>query len=247
MTTNLKTYLHRIASAMMLILSVAIFASCSKSDPIEDESPTEEIPNNDNSNLKFTKSEDGTFGFEIKDDNGGNYATQPTPAIIRVKDSNGKEKILKSGYQTIAATTNGFTCSATIATANGSQFTVTDNITIVNNTTFKIKRNVMVDKAMAADKGFSSQFSIMAGATGSTLNRYNLFAPGFLYRDNDNNNPYENNPNLKEGSFDYRETRYGLPMFMAHSEGAKQAISLSHVNPKIKSSIDEKNSKWWTV
>lgn len=247
MTTSLKPHLRRIASAMMLIFSVAIFASCSNNDPIGEEPPKEEIPSNDNSDLKFTKSEDGTFGFEIKNDDRGNYATQPTPVIIRVKSSDGKEKIYNSGYQTVTATTNGFTCSATVATTNGSQFTVTDNITIVNRTLFKVKRNVMVDKAMAADKGFSSQFSILAGATGSTLNRYNLFAPGFLYRNNDNNNPYENNPNLKEGHFDYRETRYGLPMFMAHSESAKQAISLSHINPKIKSSIDEKSSKWWTV
>lgn len=224
MTTSLKPHLRRIASAMMLIFSVAIFASCSNNDPIGEEPPKEEIPSNDNSDLKFTKSEDGTFGFEIKNDDRGNYATQPTPVIIRVKSSDGKEKIYNSGYQTVTATTNGFTCSATVATTNGSQFTVTDNITIVNRTLFKVKRNVMVDKAMAADKGFSSQFSILAGATGSTLNRYNLFAPGFLYRNNDNNNPYENNPNLKEGRFDYRETRYGLPMFMAHSESAKQAI-----------------------
>lgn len=251
MITNLQTHLRRIASFMLLIFSVIIFSSCSKDETDDsgtgDTPGNEETPSDNNSGIKFIKGEDDTFGFEIKDDNGGNYATQATPVIIRIKNSDGNEKIFKSGYQVVTATSNGYTCSATISSANGSQFTVTDNITVLNNTLFKVKRNVKVDKASSTDKGFSSQFSIVSGATGSTFSRYNLFAPGFLYRNNERNNPYENNPNLSSGSFNFRETRYGLPMFMAHSAASKQTISLSHVNPKIKSGIDEKNNKWWMV
>ena len=122
MITNLQNYLRRIASFMLLIFSVVIFASCSKDETDDtgagDTPGNEETPSDNNSGIKFIKGEDDTFGFEIKDDNGSNYATQPTPAIIRIKSSDGKEKIYKSGYQEVSTTSDGFTCSATISSVH---------------------------------------------------------------------------------------------------------------------------------
>lgn len=249
MTANFKHYISRLTSIMMLLSSIAVFSYCS-ADEIEDTTPEEdnkeENINENNSNLKFIKDED-SYGIKITDDNGNIYATQSNPAIICIRDSEGKEKTIKSGYHEVTPTSNGYKCIATVTSANGSQFTITDNISTINKTSFRLKRSVKVDKASTSDKGFSSQFSIISGASGSSFSSFNLFAPGFLYRNNKNNNPYENNPDYKSGSFTFRETRYGLPMFMAHSASAKKTISLSHVNPKIKSGINEKSSKWWTV
>ena len=255
MTIGLKKLLWHMISITMLISSVAAFSACS-ADEIDDadsgnetgkEDTNPDEPNDKPKNLNFVKNSDDTFGFEIRDDNGSIYASQPNPVIIRTKNNNGKEELTKSGYQEITATANGNICSATITTTSGSKFVVTDTYTILNNTLFRVKRSVKVNKAVTNDKGFSSQFSIISNASGSSLKSFNLFAPGFLYRNNTYNNPYENNPNLSSGSFDFRETRYGLPMFMAHSATAKKTISLSHVNPSIKSDIDEKNSKQWVT
>ena len=249
MLTNFKVYVSRLTSIMMLLFSITLFSYCS-ADEIEDSTPDEdnkeENINENNSNLKFVKNGD-SYGIKITDDNGNIYATQSNPAIICVRDNEGKERTIMSGYHEVTTTTNGFKCIATVTSTNGSQFTITDNISAINKTSFRIKRSVKVDKANTSDKGFYSQFSIISSASGSSFSSFNLFAPGFLYRNNKNNNPYENNPDYKSGSFTFRETRYGLPMFMAHSNSDKKTISLSHINPKIKSGIDEQISKSWTA
>ncbi len=250
----MKSRLHTLLRPAMLVvaaltLSTLLSASCSKDsiDDSSDDTNTSELPDT-RYNLKFTSSEDGTFGIEIKNDEGKLLATQPQPAIIRVKNDQGKETTLKSGYQQIESTSSGYTCRATVSSDNGAQFIVTDQYKMASQSLYTVKRNVKVDKTGRADKGFSSQFSLISAASGSSFNRFDLLAPGFLYRNNTYNNPYESNPNLLNSSFCFKEMQYGLPLFMAYSPSSSKTISLSHINPKIKSGIEEANSRGkWVV
>lgn len=227
------------------MLCVLMSASCSTDENITDEP---NMPGDNNSTLQFVEN-GGTYGIEIRNADGEKLASQPFPAVVRIKNnSTGVETILKSGYQDVAESQNGYSCRATITSPGGSQFLIIDNITVVEPLLFTVKRNVKVEKAAGTDKGFSSQFSLISAASGYGFNRFDLFAPGFLYRTNTYNNPYESNPDLGSGSFSFKEMKYGLPLFMAHSVSNGHTIALSHVNPKVSSGIDEKSSSTqWVV
>lgn len=264
MKTTLSTLLNRITLiSAALIFCTILSASCSN-DSVdtpannENEENTEEDKKDPNesgdvietgSNLRFIKNADGTYGFEIEDTEGGLIASQPQPAIIRTKNDQGSGRIFQSGYKKVTKSSSTYTAQATITSSNGSKFSITDIYTVANKTLYTVKRTVKVDKANDEDRGFSSQFTLISAANGNAFNRFDLFAPGFLYRNNENNNPYENNPNLNGNSFCFWETQYGLPLFMAYSPTAKKTISLSHVNPKISSGLDEKScrDKWMVV
>ena len=200
-------------------------------------------------NLRFIKNSDGTYGFEIEDSKGGLIASQPKPAIIRIKNAQGPGRALQAGYKKVTVSNSTYKGQVTLSSSAGSTFSVTDIYEVVDNATYTVTRTVKVTKANDEDRGFSSEFSLISAATGNAFKSYDLFAPGFLYRNNANNNPYENNPNLKGTSFCFWETQYGLPLFMAYSPTAKKSISLSHVNPEISSGLDEKScrDKWMVV
>lgn len=239
------------ALTILCALSLTMSSACSK-DSTDDnsqnnntEEPSKE-PIETDSDLKFVE-KNGLYGIEIRDTKGNLYASQPKPAIIRVKNTSGIESIYQAAYSEIKASQGGFLCVATVTTPNGSEFKFTDQIKVEKNSLFSIKRNVKVTKANPSDKGYSSQFTLISAVTAYAFNRFELFAPGFLYRNNNQNNPYESNPDLKSSSFCFRETQYGLPLFMAHDASSKKTISLSHINPKISSGIDEANSKGWTI
>lgn len=243
-----------------LIFCTILSASCSN-DPVEDPAGGNDSGQTDDNvggkeedddvietgaNLRFVKNSDGTYGFEIDDAEGDMLASQPKPAIIRVKNAQGAGRILQAGYKKVTVSGSTYKGQVTLGSSAGSKFTITDEYKVANDDAYTVTRTVKVTKAAADDRGFSSEFSLISAATGSAFKSFDLFAPGFLYRNNANNNPYENNPNLKGSSFCFWETQYGLPLFMAYSPSAKKTISLSHINPEISSGLDEKNcrDKW---
>ena len=261
----MKFTLSTLCSRMMLMSAALIFctilsASCSN-DSVEDPAGGNDSGQTDDNvgkddgdddvietgaNLRFVKNSDGTYGFEIDDAEGGMLASQPKPAIIRVKNAEGAGRILQAGYKKVTVSGSTYKGQVTLGSSAGSKFTITDEYKVANDDAYTVTRTVKVTKAAADDRGFSSEFSLISAATGSAFKSFDLFAPGFLYRNNADNNPYENNPNLKGSSFCFWETQYGLPLFMAYSPSAKKTISLSHINPEISSGLDEKNcrDKW---
>ena len=252
------TLLKRVI-AVSLALIFCTVAACSN-DTIEEpatggnDDGKEEVKEDDSvidtgANLKFVKNGDDTYGIEIGDSRNGLLASQPKPAIIRVKNEQGAGRVYQVGYKKVTASNSTYTCRATVNTAEGSKFSVTDVFTVVDEALYTVKRTVKVDKANSLDRGFSSQFTLISAATGNAFNRFDLFAPGFLYRDNAYNNPYESNPNLSGNAFCFKETQYGLPLFMAFSPTANKTISMSHVNPEIKSGLVENDcrNKWYVA
>lgn len=260
--TNMKTTLFTFLNRVVIIISAFMFfavmsASCSNNDvdgtTSENGSENEEIKENDDviysdSGLTFTKNSDGTYGIVIRAGEDGLLATQPEPAILRVKNEQGTGRMITSGYKSVKGSKSKFTCQATLSTSDGSKFTITDIYNVVNDNLCTVKRTVKVDKANKLDKGYSSQFSLISAASETALSRFDLFAPGFLYRTNTHNNKSASNPDLASGEFCFKEMQYGLPLFMAHSPSSNKTISLSHVNPKISSGIVEKDYKEkWVV
>lgn len=247
--------------SLVLALCTSVSASCTDS-PVDEPSSSENGGENNEddknesidvietgSNLRFIKNSDGTFGFEIEDATNGIIASQPKPAIIRIKDNQGSGRLVQAGYKKVTTSNSGYTGQVTITSSNGSKFSVTDVYKVVDEKLYAVTRTVKVTKAVEGDKGFSSEFTLISAASGSAFNRFDLFAPGFLYRNNTYNNPYESNPNLKSGSFCFKEMQYGLPLFMAFSPSTNKTISLSHINPKIESGLVEKDcrDKWYVT
>ncbi|MBR5281850.1 MAG: hypothetical protein IKU22_03620 [Alistipes sp.] len=252
MNFTFLTLLKRVA-ALSLALIFCTVVACSN-DTIEEpatggsDDNKEEVKEDDSiietsGNLRFKKNSDGTYGIEIEDASGALLASQTKPAIIRVKDDQGKGKMIQVGYKKVTASNGNYTCKVTTSSSAGSKFSITDVYSVVDDELYTVKRTVKVDKAVSQDRGFSSEFTLVSAASGSSFNNFDLFAPGFLYRTNTYNNPYESNPNLKSGSFCFKEMQYGLPMFMAYSSSAKKTISLSHINPEIKSGLVEKDCR----
>lgn len=200
-------------------------------------------------NLRFTKNSDGTLGFEIEDATSGLIASQPKPAIIRIKDNQGGSRLFQSGYKKVTTSDSEYIGQATITSSNGSKFSVKDVYRVIDEKLYTVTRTVKVTNAEESDKGFSSEFTLISAASGGAFNRFDLLAPGFLYRNNTYNNPFQSNPNLKSGSFCFKEMQYGLPLFMAFSPSTNKTISLSHINPKIESGLIEKDchDKWYVT
>ncbi len=250
-----------ILMSLILVFCTSFSTSCTESpvdNPTNNENGGENNEDNKNesidvietgANLRFTKNTDGTFGFEIEDATSGLIASQPKPAIIRIKDNQGSGRLLQSGYKKVSKSNSAYTGQVTITSSNGSKFSVTDIYKVIDEKLYTVTRTVKVTKAEEDDKGFSSEFTLISAATGSTFDRFDLFAPGFLYRNNTYNNPYQSNPNLKSGSFSFKEMQYGLPLFMAFSPTTNKTISLSHINPKIESGLIEKDchDKWYVT
>ncbi|MBR5863522.1 MAG: hypothetical protein IKY76_03090 [Alistipes sp.] len=257
MKITIFTLLKRVmVTAVAFIFCTILSASCSN-EVIEEpatggeDDKKEEVKEDSlietGANLRFVKNSDGTYGIEIEDASNGLLASQAKPAIIRVKDEQGKGRMLQAGYKKVSASGGKYTCKVTISSSAGSKFSVTDVYSVVDDALYTVNRTVKVEKAVAEDRGFSSEFTLISAASGSAFSKFDLFAPGFLYRTNTYNNPYESNPDLKSGSFCFKEMQYGLPMFMAYSSATKKTISLSHINPEIKSGLIEKDcrDKWY--
>ena len=98
-----------------LIFCTILSASCSN-DPVEDPAGGNDSGQTDDNvggkeedddvietgaNLRFVKNSDGTYGLEIEDAEGGMLASQPKPAIIRVKNAQGTGRILQAGYKKV--------------------------------------------------------------------------------------------------------------------------------------------------
>lgn len=264
MKTTLSTLFNKILLISAALICCTILSAACSNDTVDDPANNENNENTEEdkkdpnesgdvietgANLRFIKNSDGTYGFEIEDSKGGLIASQPKPAIIRIKNAQGTGRALQAGYKKVTVSNSTYKGQVTLSSSAGSTFSVTDIYEVVNNATYTVTRTVKVTKANDEDRGFSSEFSLISAATGNAFKSYDLFAPGFLYRNNANNNPYENNPNLKGTSFCFWETQYGLPLFMAYSPTTKKSISLSHVNPEISSGLDEKScrDKWMVV
>ena len=99
--------------SLVLALCTSVSASCTDS-PVDEPSSSENGGENNEddknesidvietgSNLRFIKNTDGTFGFEIEDATNGIIASQPKPAIIRIKDNQGSGRLVQAGYKKV--------------------------------------------------------------------------------------------------------------------------------------------------
>ena len=127
-----------ILMSLILVFCTSFSTSCTESpvdNPTNNENGGENNEDNKNesidvietgANLRFTKNTDGTFGFEIEDATSGLIASQPKPAIIRIKDNQGSGRLLQSGYKKVSKSNSAYTGQVTITSSNGSKFSVTD-------------------------------------------------------------------------------------------------------------------------
>ena len=110
-----------------------------------------------------------------------------------------------------------------------------------------LKRKVTVVDVGSNDEGFSSRIAFRIASEYASLNKHDFFAPGIIYRTNKYNNNGPANPNLTSRSFCFKETRFGLPMFLVHNPDNKLSLSLAHVSPQISTGIREEGADHWVI
>ncbi|MDR1720681.1 MAG: hypothetical protein LBR67_11295 [Dysgonamonadaceae bacterium] len=199
----------------------------------------------------MTKNNNGKYGIEIRSEENDLVACQPFPVMLAVKSKNVSdqtgETVTQTGYDILDKTDNGFLCRAFVDTDNGSRFEFQDEIVTHDNGIFSIKRKVTVVDAGNNDEGFSSQITFLITSDYASLDKHDFFAPGIIYRTNKYNNKGPANPDLTSKSFCFKETRFGLPMFLVHNPDNKLSLSLAHVSPQISTGIREKGIDYWVI
>ena len=116
MKTTLSTLFNKILLISAALICCTILSAACSNDTVdgpannENNENTEEDKKDPNegddvietgANLRFIKNSDGTYGFEIEDSKGGLIASQPKPAIIRIKNAQGTGRALQAGYKKI--------------------------------------------------------------------------------------------------------------------------------------------------
>lgn len=204
-----------------------------------------------NAKLKMTKNNNEKYGIEIWSEENKLIACQPFPVILAVKSKNVSdptgETTTLTGYDIVDKTDGGFLCQTVVDTSNGSRFKFQDEIATHNNGIFSIKRKVTVIDVGSNDEGFSSRIAFRIASEYASLNKHDFFAPGIIYRTNKYNNNGPANPNLTSRSFCFKETRFGLPMFLVHNPDNKLSLSLAHVSPQISTGIREEGADHWVI
>ncbi len=175
------------------------------------------------------------------------FNAQPAQILVKVASSTENtdapafaaaySSVNEDGHQTILA-------RATIITANGSSFVVSDTYRKGDGEgAFTVARTVTVENANANDLGWNSRFAL-GFAQPKTIDQYHFFAPGLWYDKNANAAPGAFAGDYSNNYFYWRETRTGLPIVMMQDEPSGTALTIAHLHPDPSSGVDERSQDW---
>lgn len=155
---------------------------------------------------------------------------QDTPLMVEVVDDRGQAQWLAGGYTQVTAARATLSCVGRLQSPNGTQFRVTDTYRSLPTTgAFTLMRRVDILQAGAADRGFSSRFSL-APARPSIITDCDFFAPGIWYKDNRHVPPKALASHLKDRCFLFREDRLPLPLIMQRDKRDGATLTLAHLD-----------------
>lgn len=139
-----------------------------------------------------------------------------TPVILYLQGSN---EIIKSGYDSLQATSYGILAKATLTSKAGSKIVVEDRYYFAKENevgSFNVRNAVIIQEAKSEDKGFANEYAF----TSNHSNALEWFVPNNVFKDVTGN-----------GNKIYRETLLGLPMMMMRDKSNGNTLSLSRYQP----------------
>lgn len=154
-----------------------------------------------------------------------------TPAIIKtVVSAANTAYTAATPYQSARLDDDHIICTATVSSALGSTFRVTD-IYRVQGSAFLVDRTVTVVKTDNLEEGFASVYSLF-DADGGDSSNYEYFIPSILYKDSTALNKNSLMSFISSQTY-VKETRCGTPLAMLRGTADGYSLGLVHVNPSI--------------
>lgn len=139
-----------------------------------------------------------------------------TPVILYLQGSN---ETIKTGYDSIEATSYGILAKVNITSSAGSKIVVEDRYYFAKENevgSFNVRQAVIIEKSAAADTGYASEYAF----TSNHSNSLEWFVPNHVFK-------------TVSGSSSkiLRETQLGIPMMMMRDSKNGNTLSLSRYQP----------------
>ncbi len=183
--------------------------------------------------LVLTPVSAGRFGVRIETHFRGAQPAvfaQDAPLAVEVVAEDGTAAWLTGGYESVTPSGGTLTCVATLETAHGTRFQITDVYAPLPGIgAFTLDRHVAIDRVGQGDKGFSSRFSLSPNAP-TAMADCDFFAPGIWYKDNAHVPPQALASYLSDHFFYFREDRLPLPLVMQRDRRTRVTLTLAHLD-----------------
>ena len=213
-----------------LVLIFALFStSCSTKKTTSDETS---ISLSNGSRLSFSGTDGGGIVILHGKDTIAFRKDPVTITVVTDVDSAAaRGRAMSSGYASLSREGNSFFATASLVSANGSEFSVKDTWSALQDA-FVVERTVTVTKAGAGDAGCSSGFSIDA-ASGGGQSDYEYFIPNTIYKDTVQMRTrwISAYPDVDDAMI--KESSLSMPLVMSHGKAGGRTVALFHLKPEI--------------
>ena len=180
--------------------------------------------------------------------------TGTCPAANENSEPTAANTVLAAYSSVVQNSSTQVTATATLTTANGSAYSVSDVYVPSGTNMFTVTRTISVTSAgTGADTGFNSQFFLGFSGTPQDISVYHFMAPAMLY-DQNQSAPAgaiaTSLSNTNTNWFYWRETRAGMPMVMMQDPGTGSVLAVGRLGapgnhgPIISSGANELSGNW---
>lgn len=185
--------------------------------------------------IENTSNKFGVYFYERESNELVAYNDKPAQITVRGPESFGmyKTKDYTAAYDSVVQTNYGYHCVSLVKSKGKSEFRVMDSYYISQDYGFSLNRKVTVVKAKNQDSGFESSYTLMNGSNSQSVDDFDFFIPGSLYKDPKYNASTALITSLYNPQVYVKETRMGLPMTMIYNTTNSQYFSIVHAEPKI--------------
>jgi len=154
---------------------------------------------------------------------------QTEPLTVDVVDDKGALTWLDGGYDVAFRTKDGYHCTGSLKTVNGTVFKFVDDYTMLA-VGISLTRRVSIETPSPNDKGFNSQFSLRPSVA-TTMKDNDVFVPGNWYKQNEHVPSTALASSLEDQQYYIREDRMPLPMVTVRDRRNGATLTLAHLDP----------------
>ena len=179
--------------------------------------------------------------YELQFENGGIFVAKNgerlyfnrRPVYVSVKDIGAVSVFGDCAYSEVNRIHESeVEAKGSYASANGSEFAVTDRYSLVGND-YVIHRNVEVIKTSPKDLGFQTKIGLWMSQS-EAVEDYDYFSPGEWYKQNEFA-AFEAQGKIKNASYFWRKETYsGLPMFAMQNIASGETVCFSRYKADVK-------------